>query len=89
MDTTDTRHTPRSLRARLDMSIEQLVQKSGVSRRAIQDLEDGKDVSLKTVRSIASALDVTREVLIAAIDVEQARRTEHQPKSRRRAKGAA
>lgn len=67
-------HTPKSLRARRGFSQLELAERSGVSDRTIRNLEDGLDVSLESVRALAAALDVEVPALIAAIDVERARR---------------
>lgn len=74
MDTTDTKHTPASLRVRLGKKLREVAEQSGVSVRTLHDLEDGKDVSLDTIRKVAPVLCVTADQLIAAIDTERARR---------------
>lgn len=74
MDTPDTKHTPASLRVRLAKKLREVAEESGVSERTLRDLEDGKDVSLDTIRRVAPVLGVTADQLIAAIDTERARR---------------
>lgn len=74
-------HTPASLRARLGLSQEQVADRaseiagSKVSTSTVRRLERGRSVGLDHLRAIAAALEVTVEVLIAAMDVERARRS--------------
>ena len=81
MATNDAPHTPKSLRARLALSQDGLAERCGdlghdVSVRTIQRLEDGGDVSLDSLRAIATGLGVEPQALIEAIDVERARKAE-------------
>lgn len=79
MDST-TAHTPASLRARLDLSQEQVASRasefagSKVSTSTVRRLECGRSVGLDHLRAIAAALAVTVDVLIEAMDTERARR---------------
>ncbi len=70
----DTRHTPKSLRARLGLTMREVAERTGVSARCIADVEAGKDPSLSTLTALAPVLGVTREALIEAVEVERARR---------------
>jgi transcriptional regulator with XRE-family HTH domain len=98
-----TSHTPKSLRVRLDLTQQQVADRAtelakksdpeaSVSVQTVARLEDGKDVSLDSLRWLAPALEVTREALLTAIDVIQRRaeasRAKPAPRGRR-AKGAA
>lgn len=67
-------HTPRSLRVRLGLTQIQLEERSGVTARTIGCFEDGDDVSLDTLRSLAPALEVDVATLITALDTERALR---------------
>lgn len=70
----DTRHTPRTLRVLAGLTQIELAEKAGgLSDRTIRNLEDGEDVSLDTLRSVAAALGVTFEVLVAAHTVQRER----------------
>lgn len=74
MNTSDLPHTPHSLRALRRLTKVQLAEKAGVTDRTIRQLEAGEDVSLETLRSVARALEVTFEVLVAAHDVARSRK---------------
>lgn len=80
MKTKDVAHTPKSLRARLGLSQEELAERasriagSTVSVSTVKRLESGEDISLENVRWIAAALEVEVQALIEAIDAERARR---------------
>lgn len=66
-------HTPRSLRALAGLTKEALAAQACVSRRTIDALESGEDVTLDTLRRVAAALDVQIDILVAAHDVQRQR----------------
>lgn len=98
----DATHTPASLRVRLGLTQAQVAErasefarkrdpKESVSISTIGRLEDGRDVSLDSLRDIAPALETTIEALIAAIDVVRTRHVESRskPRGRKSKAGAA
>lgn len=97
-------HTPASLRVRLNLTQAQLAEKATEALRAatgdpdaavsvstVMRLERAKNVGTDHARAIATALDVTLDDLLAAVDVVRARLvvSRGKPSRRRRAKGAA
>lgn len=74
----DTRHTPKSLRARLELSTEQLAARARergeqVTGRTVRYFEAGRDVSTSTLAALAGALEVTVDVLLDAWKFERER----------------
>jgi transcriptional regulator with XRE-family HTH domain len=86
----DTRHTPRSLRVVRGLTQRQVAAVAGVTEKTVFELETGEDVTLDTIRSIARALEVTPDTLVAAHEVERERRgtSRARPRSKKPGQGS-
>ena len=72
MEPTDTKDTPRSLRARLGLTQGELaLRAAGVSLRTIKRFERGQSVSTDHLASLAGALEVDASTLLVAIRNER------------------
>jgi transcriptional regulator with XRE-family HTH domain len=85
--TTDLRHTPRSLRARLGLTQGEVAKRAGVSLRTITNIEAGADLGLANLRAIAGALEIPIEVLVGAIDTVRARKQRRRASRQERGSG--
>lgn len=81
---TESRATPRSLRAELGIDQSDLAERAGVGLRTVTELEAGRNVSVESIEKIARVLGVTPGALLDAKRREAALRTAAPLAERRR-----